>query len=277
MIRWVSGRSQQVHWRSCPAQRGVPFGERRSSLFFIWFSFNFLVHPSFFKAIPSSDERRKTYFVPHRVSMLKFPFNEIRNVKTCMRYRDETIFWNLLILIHFYFISKWKRKEKPTRATEPSCTIMFPPLNWKSVGRPSERLTELFSKFIDLSIWLRHRIFASYVRTAHSGLKRGTHKKNISTRNKIDAVFVSLKKKDHPNRSKRNPMRIYSRCNSFINRFLFEMEAKKRMKDENRLRFSVSITIYWYEKSVFFCSWIISFTLKVWFETWCRRFLFGFF
>ena len=102
-------------------------------------------------------------------------------------------------------------------------------------------------------------------------------KKNISTRNKIDAVFVSLKKKDHPNRSKRNPMRIYSRCNSFINRFLFEMEAKKRMRDENRLRFSVSITIYWYEKSVFFCSWIISFTLKVWFETWCRRFLFGFF
>ena len=105
---------------------------------------------------------------------------------------------------------------------------------------------------------------------------RNTQKKHFDPEQNR-CSFCFLKKKDHPNRSKRNPMRIYSRCNSFINRFLFEMEAKKRMRDENRLRFSVSITIYWYEKSVFFCSWIISFTLKVWFETWCRRFLFGFF
>ena len=174
----------------------------------------------------------------------------------------------------FIFISFQNEKEKKNLRELPSRVVQscfrHSIENWAT-------LTELFSIFIDLSIWLRHRIFASYVRTAHSGLKRGTHKKKHFDPEQNRCSFCFLKKKDHPNRSKRNPMRIYSRCNSFINRFLFEMEAKKRMRDENRLRFSVSITIYWYEKSVFFCSWIISFTLKVWFETWCRRFLFGFF
>ena len=92
----------------------------------------------------------------------------------------------------FIFISFQNEKEKKNLRELPSRVVQscfrHSIENWAT-------LTELFSIFIDLSIWLRHRIFASYVRTAHSGLKRGTHKKNISTRNKIDAVFVSLKKK----------------------------------------------------------------------------------